>query len=146
MICLYLFIFVARMFCFQNGTQNFENYAFYCVWHPFPGKRLARKIQTFQSKCIRYCLNFDNRAHVAINEVKKIDWLPTKERFLQRISVNIFKFFNNVSPVYMSEIFHLMHCAGFPKKFLCLIRCKLKKTAFRHSFKIFSESSHFNLR
>ena len=32
--------------------------------------------------------------------------MPTKERFEQMVSVNIYKFFNNDAPAYMKEIFH----------------------------------------
>ena len=63
------------------------------VWYPSLNKRLSKKIQTSQNKCIRYCLNLDNRAHVGIDEFIKINWLPTKERVAQCISVIIFKFF-----------------------------------------------------
>ena len=65
--------------------------------------------RTSQNKCIKYCLNLDNRAHVGIDEFIKINWLPTKERVAQCICVNIFKFFNKMSPQYMSEIFHPSH-------------------------------------
>ena len=54
-------------------------------------------------------MNLDNRAHVGIDEFIKINWLPTKERVVQCICVNIFKFFNKMSPQYMSEIFHPSH-------------------------------------
>ena len=47
-----------------------------------------------------------NRAHIGINEFRKINWLPTKERFEQCVCVNIFKFFNNTYPKYFSEIYH----------------------------------------
>ena len=79
------------------------------AWYPSLNKRLSKKIQTSQNKCIRYCLNLDNRAHVGIDEFIKINWLPTKERVAQCICVNIFKFFNKRSPQYMSEIFHPSH-------------------------------------
>ena len=72
--------------------------------YPSLNKRLSRKIQTFQNKCIRYCLSIDNRAHVGTDEFIKINWLPTKERVAQCICVIIFKFFNSMSPQYMSEI------------------------------------------
>ena len=73
---------------------------------PSLNKRLSKKVQTSQNKCIRYCLNLDNKAHVGINEFIKINWLPTKERVAQCICVNIFKFFNKMSLQYISEIFH----------------------------------------
>ena len=38
------------------------------AWYSFLNKRLSKKIQTSQNKCIRFCLNLDNRAHVGINE------------------------------------------------------------------------------
>ena len=52
---------------------------------------------------IRYRLNLNNRAHAGMNELKKISWLHTKERFLQCISVDISKVFNNMPPGYWSE-------------------------------------------
>ena len=33
------------------------------AWFPMINKRLAKKIQTSQNKCIRFCLNLNNRAH-----------------------------------------------------------------------------------
>ena len=75
------------------------------AWYPSLSKRLLKKIQISQNKCIRYCLKLDNRSHVGIAEFKKLNWLPTKERVYQCICVNIFKFFNDMSPEYTSEIF-----------------------------------------
>ena len=70
------------------------HYHYACpVWYPSLNKRLSKKIQTSQNKCIRHCLNLDNRAHVGIDEFIKINWLPTKERVAQCISVIILKFF-----------------------------------------------------
>ena len=46
------------------------------------------------------------KAHVGINKFIKINWLPTKERVAHCICVNILKFFNKISPQYISEIFH----------------------------------------
>ena len=86
------------------------HYDYACsAWYPSLNKRLSKKIQTSQNKCIRYCLNLYNRAHVGIDEFIKINWLPTKERVAQCICVNIFKFFNKMSLQYMSEIFHPSH-------------------------------------
>ena len=69
-------------------------------------KGLTNKIQTTQNKCIRFCLGLGNRTHLGTKEFEKINWLPTKERFEQMVSVNIYKFFNNDAPAYMKEIFH----------------------------------------
>ena len=54
------------------------HYDYACpAWYPSLNKRLSKKIQTSQNKCIRYCLNLDNRVHVGIDESIKINWLPT---------------------------------------------------------------------
>ena len=62
-------------------------------------------MQVAQNKCIRYCLNLGNRAHIGIKEFKKINWLPTKERFEQCVCVGIFNFFIGVAPTYISEMY-----------------------------------------
>ena len=44
------------------------HYDYACpAWYPSLNKRLSKKIQASQNKCIRYCLNLDNRAHVGID-------------------------------------------------------------------------------
>ena len=84
------------------------HYDYACsAWYPSLNKRLMKKIQISQNKCIRYCLKLDNRAHIGANEFKEINWLPTRERVSQCICVNIFKFFNNMTPVYTSGTFIL---------------------------------------
>ena len=78
-----------------------------CVaWYPLLNKRQSKRIQIVQNKCIRYCLNLDNKAHIGTNEFLKINWLPTKKRVEQCICANVFKFFNQMSPQYTTEIFH----------------------------------------
>ena len=86
--------------------QPHYDYACPAWYYPSLNKRLSKKIQTSQNKCIRYCLNLDNRADVGIDEFIKINCLPTKERVAQCISVIIFKFFKKMSLQYMSQIFH----------------------------------------
>ena len=73
---------------------------------PLLNKRQSKRIQIAQNKCIRYCLNQDNKAHIGTNEFLKINWLPTKKRVEQCICVNVFNFFNQMSPQYTAEIFH----------------------------------------
>ena len=93
-----------RLLC-NSLIQPHYDYA--CsAWYPSLNKRLSKKIQTSQNKCIRFGLNLDNKVNVGINEFIKINWLPTKERVAQCIFVNIFKFFNKMSPQYISEVFH----------------------------------------
>ena len=65
-------------------------------WYPSLINRLLKKIQISQNKCIRYCLKLDNRSHVGVVELKKFNWLPTKERVHQCICVSIFRFFTRI--------------------------------------------------
>ena len=76
------------------------------AWYPLLNKPQSKRIQIAQNKCIRYCLNLDNKADVGTNEFLRINWLPTKKRVEQCICVNVFKFFNQMSPQYTAEIFH----------------------------------------
>ena len=46
-------------------------------WYPMLNKRLSKKIQSAQNKCIRFYLNLKNTAHVGATEFKAINWLPT---------------------------------------------------------------------
>ena len=86
------------------------HYDYACsAWNPSINKRLSKKIQTSQNKCIGYCFNRNNRAHVGKDEFIKINCLPTKERVAQCICVTIFKFFSEISSQYLSEIFHPSH-------------------------------------
>ena len=83
------------------------HYDYACsAWYPNLNKRLTKRIQTSQNKCIRYCLKLGNRAHIGANEFRNINWLPTKERFEQCVCANIFKFYNKNSPAYISEMYH----------------------------------------
>ena len=47
----------------------------------------------------------ENRAHIGIGEFKKINWLPTRERFEQCVCVGAYKFCNNLAPAYMTDIY-----------------------------------------
>ena len=75
-------------------------------------QKATKKIQAAQNKCIRFCLNLNNRAHVGMKEFKDMNWLPTKERFEQCTATNVFKFFSNSapSPLYVGDF--LASCPG----------------------------------
>ena len=75
------------------------------AWYPNLTQALSNKIQCAQNKCIRFCLNLENRAHLGKDEFKIINWLPIKERVNQRICLNAYKSFKNSSALYMSDIF-----------------------------------------
>ena len=100
----FLSLSLQRLLCNALIQPHFD-YAC-AAWYPLLNKRQSKRIQIAQNKCIRYCLNLDNKAHVCTNEFLKINWLPTKKRVEQYICVNVFKFFNQMSPQYTAEIFH----------------------------------------
>ena len=75
------------------------------AWYPNLNKRLKSKLQILQNKCIRFCLNLNNRAHIGQKEFEKINWLPVNDRFKQVISSMSFKFCNNTTPPYMNDVF-----------------------------------------
>ena len=70
------------------------------AWYPYLNKSLKKKLQTLQNKCIRFCLNLNNRDHIGSTEFEKINWLPINDRFEQCISSTTFKFFNDRSPAF----------------------------------------------
>ena len=57
-----------------------------------------------QNKCIRFCLDLNNRAH-SKKEFKKNKWLPVNDRIKQIISSMSFKFCNSMSSPYMNDVF-----------------------------------------
>ena len=62
-------------------------------------------IYIYKNKCIRSCLNLNNRAHIGQKEFKNINWLPVKDHFKQIIGSMLFKFCNNTSYPYMNDVF-----------------------------------------
>ena len=91
-----------RLLC-NSLTLPYFDYA--CsAWNPNLNKRLKTKLQILQNKCIRFCLNLNNRPYIGRNEFEQINWLPVNDRFKQIISTMPFKFCNNTNPPYMSDV------------------------------------------
>ena len=97
-----------RMLCNALMQPHFD-YA--CsAWYPNLNKKFKRKIQIAQNKCIRFCLSMDNRGHIGNFEFRKINWLPTRERFEQCVCVGVYKFCNNSAPAYINDIYSKSSC------------------------------------
>ena len=79
------------------------------VWYLNLNKKFKAKLQTFQNKCVRFCLQLDNKAHVGITEFKHINWLPVNYRFRRCLAANVFKFFDDKCPVYMKDVFNKLN-------------------------------------
>ena len=69
-------------------------------------QKFKTKLQTLQNKCVCFCLQLDNKAHVGITEFKQINWLPVNYRFRQCLAANVFKFFDDKCPLYMKDVFN----------------------------------------
>lgn len=63
------------------------------------GKRWKSKLQIPRNKCIRFCLNLNNMAHIWRDEFKKINWVPVNNYFKQLVSSMSCEFCNNTSYV-----------------------------------------------
>ena len=75
------------------------------AWYPNLNQKFKSKLETMQSKCIRYCLQPDSRSHIGIKEFEQINWLPVSERFNQCICSNAFKFLNKNCPLYLYDLY-----------------------------------------
>ena len=96
--------YLKRLLCNALIQPHFD---FACLaWYTNLKKILKKKVQVTQNKCIRFCLNMENRDHIGVDEFRKINWLPTKERFEQCLLVNIYNFFNKMAPVYYDEMYY----------------------------------------
>ena len=79
-----------RMLCNSIIHPHFD-YA--CsAWYPNLNKKYMNKVQIAQNICIRFCLFLESRAHIGVNEFRKINWQPTRERFEQRVCVGCTNF------------------------------------------------------
>ena len=76
------------------------------VWYPKFNKKFRIKFQTLQNKCVRFCLQLDNTAHVGIAELKKINWLPVDYRFQQCLAANALQFLDDRCPLFMKDVFY----------------------------------------
>ena len=59
---------------------------------------MKNRIQAFQNKCIRFCLQLGKVTHVSHKEFETLNWLPVTERFNHCINSIAFKYFNNQCP------------------------------------------------
>ena len=85
----YLTPYLKRLLCNALIQPHFD-YA--CsASYPNQNKKFKNKLQTIQNKCIKYCLQLENRSHIGMKDFKKTNWLPVSERFNQYLCSNAFK-------------------------------------------------------
>ena len=75
------------------------------AWYTNLNKGVKQKLQIMQNKCICFCLKKDSRSHIGLDKFVAINWLPVCHRANQCVVTNAFKFFNNLSPLYMEHVF-----------------------------------------
>ena len=86
----YLTPYLKRLLCDALIQLHFD-YA--CsAWYPNLNKKFKSKLQTVQNKCIRYCLQPDNRSHTGMKDFEKINWFPVSERFNQHFVLTLLNF------------------------------------------------------
>ena len=72
------------------------------AWYPNLNKKYKNKSHVLQNKCIRFCLQLDS---IGTERFDKINWLPIDQRFKQCLFTSAFKFFFEMCPQYMNQIY-----------------------------------------
>ena len=104
-----------RLLC-NAMIQPFFDYA--CnAWYPNLSKKLKKRLQAAQNKCIRFCLKLGDRTSIKTIEFEKINWLPIQERVNQCTLSSIYKFHSNIAPEYMDEVFFKAECNRIPTRY-----------------------------
>ena len=85
------------------SVQRFGKLCQY-IWYPNLNKKYKSKLQLLQNKCIRFCLQMDNREHIGTEHFDKINWFSIDQRCKQCLSTSVFKFFSEMCLQYMNEI------------------------------------------
>ena len=81
----FLSTYLRRLLCNALIQPHFD---FACLaWYPCLNRKFKKKIQVAQNKCIRYCINVGNIAHIGTKEFEKINWLPTCGKDLSSVCV-----------------------------------------------------------
>ena len=62
-------------------------------------------MQVIQNKCTRFCFQLNNRENIETEHFGKVNWFPIDQRFKQCLSTSVFKFFSEMCPQYMNEIY-----------------------------------------
>ena len=75
------------------------------AWYPNLKKKYKNKLKVLQNKCIRFCLQLDNREHIGTEHFDKINWLLMDQRFKQCLSTSVFKLLSQMCPQYINEIY-----------------------------------------
>ena len=74
-------------------------------WFPLLKTNLKLTLQIVQNKCISFYLNLPPRSHIDPSHFRKINWLPVSDRVEYCIANTVFKYWNEIVPGYIHEMF-----------------------------------------
>ena len=87
--------------------QPFFDYA--CTTSfPNLSKKLRLRLQATQNKCIRFCLQLDKMSRICVQELLELHCRHLHDRYLQFITCDVFKFYDNQCPGYCNKVFFLV--------------------------------------
>ena len=92
-----------RLLCNSLIQPHFDHACLSC--YTVVSKKIRKKIRFTQNKCIRFYLKLNSRHHTRAKEFKEINWLPTKEWVEQRVTTNVFKYWEGTSSFYVNNLF-----------------------------------------
>ena len=72
-------------------------------------KKCKNKFRGLQNNCVYFCLQLDNREHTGNERFEKINWLPIDQRLKQCLPISVFKFFSEICPQCMNQIYKIYH-------------------------------------
>ena len=105
--------------CMLFNTIIQPHFDYACTsWYPNLAKKLKNKIQVTQNKCIRFCLQKHNRAHIGYEEFTEINWLPTLARVQQMVLCIVLKHFQKSCPIFIATISLISFKHSIKKNFL----------------------------
>ena len=89
---------------FNSLIQAHFDYA--CIsWCPLINQKMRNKLQVTQNKFFHFYLKLNSRQHIGAKELKKINWLQSKERVEQSTATEVFSYWKGTSPLYVNELF-----------------------------------------
>ena len=60
-----------------------------------------------------FCLQLDKLKHISHEEFERLNWLPMTYRFKQFVISMVFKYFNELFPKYLNEVFDVATESNF---------------------------------
>ena len=60
-----------------------------------------------------FCLQLDKLKHISHEEFERLNWLPMTYRFKQCVNSMVFKYFNELFPKYLNEVFDVVTESNF---------------------------------